>query len=289
KIKVLLLSGPSSAGKTTSSNILCSSLEKKGINSIVISLDNFYIDRLKTPKLKNGDYDYENITTLDLDYFNNFIDSLLKFHSAKMPIFNFLTGKREKKFTDITIDEKSMIIIEGLHALNPNLIKKHKHEIYKVYVNMNANYTFDNSILIPAKDIRLIRRITRDFFTRGYSALETISTWQNVNDGEDKWIKPFKLTANYIIDSSHEYEILLYSKYTTPILKKLIFQKDKLLRNKSLNKTTIENSIEKAKYLYISLKKATSILKNKVPKNSLLQEFVGKAKNIIEPSGKIFN
>lgn len=283
KIKILLVSGPSSAGKTTSSSIISSALEKKGYNSIVISLDNFYINRLDTPKLEDGSYDYENITTLDLKYLNKFINSLLKNNFAKMPIFNFFTGKREKKFIDININEKSMIILEGLHALNPNLIEKHEHEIYKIYINMNANYTFENSILVPAKDIRLIRRITRDYYTRGYSAFETISTWKNVCDGEDLWIKPFKLSSNYIVDSSHEYELLLYSKYTAPLLKGLISKNNvsKLLKDKSLNKKIVMESIKKAKYLYFSLKKAIPIIKKKVPKDSLLQEFIGKAKSII--------
>lgn len=291
KIKILLVSGPSSAGKTTSSKLISSTLEEKGYNSIVVSLDNFYINRLDTPKLEDGSYDYENLNTLDLKYLNNFINSLLKNHYAKMPIFNFITGKREEKFVDIKINKKSMIILEGLHALNPNLIEKHEHEIYKIYINMNANYIFRNSILVPAKDIRLIRRITRDYYTRGYSAFETISTWKNVCDGEDLWIKPFKLTCNYIVDSSHEYELLLYSKYTTPLLKKLISKNNvnKLLKDKFLNQKVVMESIEKAKYLYFSLKRAIPILKNKVPKDSLLQEFIGKAKSIIEPSGEIFN
>jgi uridine kinase len=154
----------------------------------------------------------------------SFTDDLLNNHKAKMPIFNFVTGKREENYIDIVIDDNTMIIMEGLHALNPNLINDHKSEIYKIYLSLNANYIKNKKLLTPAKEVRLLRRITRDFYTRGYSVLETITSWQNVCDGEDKWVKPFKNTADYIIDSVHEYELLLYSKYTRPIIKELILE-----------------------------------------------------------------
>lgn len=292
-IKVLLVAGPSSAGKTTTSNLLRLELSMKDFKSIVISLDNFYINREDTTKLPDGSYDFENLKTLDLPYLNRFINDLLKNHKAKMPIFNFVTGKRKKDFIDVVIDSHTMIIIEGLHALNPNLINNHKDEIYKIYLSLNANYSQNNKVLLPAKEIRLIRRITRDFYTRGYSVLETISSWSNVCVGEDNWVKPFKSSADYIIDSVHEYEILLYAKYTKPIIKDLILEKNVIFmlnREKDqIKKAVLINNLNKARELYYILDKAKSITKEEIPSTSLLWEFVGSAENKIEPMGKIFS
>jgi uridine kinase len=293
KIKILLIAGPSSAGKTTTSNLIRLELSMKNISSIVISLDDFYIDRINTPKLPDGSYDFENINTIDLKYLNNFVDKLLKTHKAKMPKFNFLNGKREEDFSDVVIDDHTIIMFEGLHALNPNLINGHKHELYKIYLSLNANYVKDDKLLVTAKEVRLIRRITRDFYTRGYSALETITSWPNVCAGEDKWVKPFKTTADYIIDSVHPYEILLYSKYTKPILKKLILNKNvkTLLKDvKDLDKKeALLSKLQIAKNLYNKLSLVQPITKENIPSTSLLWEFVGSAKNTVEPSGKIFD
>lgn len=293
KIKLLLISGPSSAGKTTTSNLIRLELSMKHVSSIVISLDNFYINRVETPKFPDGSYDFENINTLDLKYINHFVDELLKTHKAKMPIFNFVTGKRESEFVDIVIDENTIVIFEGLHALNPKLIKDHKKEIYKIYLSLNANYILNNKILIPAKEIRLIRRTTRDFYTRGYSVLETISSWQNVCAGEDKWVKPFKSSANYVIDSVHPYEIMLYAKYTKPIVKKLILNQNvKKILNKEpdvTKKSILLNRLCTAKSIYESLNKSNTMTKDLMPSTSLLWEFVGTAKNMVEPIGEIFN
>lgn len=293
EVKVLLIAGPSSAGKTTTSNLIRLELSMKNISSIVISLDDFYIDRVDTPKLPDGSYDFENINTLDLKYLNFFVDELLKNHKAKMPTFNFLTGKREKDFSDVVIDNHTVVIFEGIHALNPNLINNHKKEIYKIYLSLNADYSKDDDLIIPAKELRLIRRITRDFYTRGYSVLETITSWQNVCVGEDKWIKPFKNTADYIIDSVHPYEILLYSNYSKPILKKLILNTnvEKLLNEiKELDKKAVLlNNLCIVKNLYNKLTLAKSIKKDNISSTSLIWEFIGSAKDTVEPSGKIFN
>lgn len=293
KIKLILVAGPSSAGKTTTSNVIMSELKKRGFSSIIISLDDFYIDRANTPRFSDGSYDFENITTLDLPVLNRFVDDLLKFHKAKMPTFNFVTGKREEKWNSIEIDDHTILIIEGLHALNPRLIKSHKKEIYKVYLNLNANYVKSGRIILPAKKIRLIRRITRDFYTRGYSVLETLANWKNVCEGEDRWVKPFKRTADYIIDSVHDYEILLYANYSKPILKEAILEKsvEELIKNEhSIDKKgLILNRLYVAKELYQSLTYSTETAKDIVPENSLLLEFIGSAEDMVESTGKIFN
>ncbi len=292
KIKLLLISGPSSAGKTTTSNILRLELSMKNFSSTVISLDNFFIDRDKTLRLPDGSYDFENLKSLDIKYLNKFIDDLLKKHRAKMPVYNFFTGKREKEYVDVIIDDNSMVMIEGLHALNPNLIKDHKKEMYKIYLSLNANFSENENLLIPGKDVRLIRRIVRDIYTRGYSVLETISNWQNVCVGEDKWVKPFKNNVDYVINSVHEYELLLYAKYVKPILKELILSKNvkKLLSSTQDNnkRAVLQNNLEKAKELYYILEKANPISKDLIPSTSLLWEFVGSAEDKVEPTGKIF-
>ena len=293
KIKVILISGPSSAGKTTTSDLIRLRLSDKKIKSIVISLDNFYIDRKDTPKFPDGSYDFENINTLDLPLINKFIDTLLKTYKAKMPTFNFITGEREKEYVDVEIDDNTMIIMEGLHALNPKLIKNHESEIYKVYLSLNAFYTNNNELLLPSKQVRLLRRITRDFYTRGYSVLETLSSWKNVCEGEDIWVKPFRESANYVIDSVHDYEILLYAKYSKPIIKQLILASNvkNLLENEPAwdKKQLLLNKLYTAKDLHEALSLANPVSKKEMRKNSLLSEFIGSAKDVIEPSGEIFN
>ena len=132
KYKVVLLAGPSSSGKTTSSNLIRKRLSENGYDSIVVSMDDFYVDRDKTPKLKNGDYDFENVTALDLEYLNKFTADLYERGEAEMPKFNFVTGKREKEFTNIKLNDNTIVIIEGIHALNPIVFKSHTENMYKI-------------------------------------------------------------------------------------------------------------------------------------------------------------
>lgn len=292
KIKLLLIGGPSSAGKTTTSKIIKAELKKRGFSSIIISLDDFYINRSDTPKFQDGSYDFENITTLDLPLLNAFIDDLLTHHKAQKPIFNFLTGERSAEWETIKIDDHTILTIEGLHALNPKLIKSHKREILKIYLSLNANFNHNGNIIMTAKKVRLLRRITRDFYTRGYTVLETLNNWKNVLNGEEKWVKPFKKAANYVIDSVHDYELLLYAKYSKPILKELILESNvkKLFKNKhySDKKPLLLNTIYLVKELYEGLTCADELNKEVVPKNSLLMEFIDSAEDIVEPLGKIF-
>ncbi|MEG1499483.1 MAG: hypothetical protein RR400_00205 [Clostridia bacterium] len=256
--KVILLSGPSSSGKTTSSKLITTGLQNEGINSLVISLDDFFVDRTKTPRLPDGAYDYESIYALDLEYFNEFLDDLLTKHSAKMPIFDFLTGARKKDLINVEIDEHTVIIFEGIHALNPILIdNKHSSEIFRTYICLNTNFEYDDQQFIPAKDLRLMRRCLRDFFTRGHSVSATLSMWKNVLDGEEKYIKPFKDTANFVIDSTHLYEPLLYATYLMPLLEQT------------------ENN-KKADSLLRMLSKCNKLEKNCIPSMSLLWEFIQK-------------
>ena len=220
KYKVVLLAGPSSSGKTTSSNLIRKRLSENGYDSIVVSMDDFYVDRDKTPKLKNGDYDFENVTALDLEYLNKFIADLYERGEAEMPKFNFVTGKREKEFTNIKLNDNTIVIIEGIHALNPIVFKSHTENMYKIYICVNTNFVKEGKTVLPAKKLRLMRRLIRDVRTRGMSLAGTFDMWQNVLAGEDVYIKPYKNHADYLINSTHAYEPLMYAKHLLPALKK---------------------------------------------------------------------
>ena len=218
-IKVVLLAGPSSSGKTTSSNLIRKRLSEAGYESLVISMDDFFLNREQTPKLPSGDYDYENVTALDLNYLNKFISDLYDKGEADMPIFNFVTGSREEKYNHIKLTDKTIIIMEGIHALNPLVFTKHTENMYKIYICFNTNFSIGEKTVLPAKKLRLMRRLIRDNRTRGMSLEATFNMWQNVLAGEDLFIKPFKNRADYLINSTHAYEPLMYAKHLLPVLK----------------------------------------------------------------------
>ncbi|MBE7074816.1 MAG: nucleoside kinase [Clostridiales bacterium] len=253
--KIILLAGPSSSGKTTTSNLLRKNLAKHGYESVVVSLDDFFVDRELTPRLPNGDYDYENITTLDLDYLNKFADDLFAKGKALMPTFNFITGRREKEYKNLELTNKTIVIMEGIHALNPILFKNHNSQMYKIYICVNTNFEIDNQMLMPAQKVRLMRRLIRDINNRGMSLEDTFHVWTNVLAGEDIYIKPYKNTADYLINSTHAYEPLMYAYKLLPLLKK-----------EGINNNTqpLINMLEKCEKLSPKL----------LPENSLLHEFL---------------
>lgn len=255
KIKVILLAGPSSSGKTTSSNLLREELAEYGYDSIVISTDDFFLNREDTPRLPNNDYDFENVTALDLPYLNKFIDDLFDKGEAMMPVYNFVTGAREEEYKKVVLKENTLIIIEGIHALNPIVFRKHNDAMYKIYICVNSNFCIDNKIVIPAQKCRLMRRLIRDSRTRGMSLDETFKTWQNVLNGEDLFIKPFKNTADYLINSTHAYEVLMYAHALLPRLK--------------------DETDEMSKTLASMLEKCNHLNPDLLPENSLLHEFLG--------------
>lgn len=254
KIKIILIAGPSSSGKTTTSKLLAQSLHKQGLNSVTVSLDDFFLNRENTPVLPDGKYDFENITALDLQYLNLFIDNLFDNNTAKMPVFDFIKGKRKTEFVDIIIDDSTYVIIEGLHALNPSLITKHEDSLYKIYICVDSDFYMDNKIAIPAQDLRKMRRMIRDYYNRGRGVEVTADTWQQVLAGEQIFIKPFKKCANYVVDSTHMYEPLMYAKHLMPLLEKC--DKTELTKLKNM------------------LSYCDKMDKSKLPKDSLLHEFL---------------
>ncbi len=218
KVKIILLAGPSSAGKTTSANLIKKELIALGKPAEVISMDNFFINRDVTPILEDGSFDFENVTTVDIPYFKNFIDEIFLNNTAKMPLFNFISGMREEKYVDLTIEKNGILIIEGIHALNPIILNDHENEVYKVFINPNLEYYDNDTKIVHVRELRRIRRMIRDFYTRGIKPHETLKNWKNVINGEKKFIFPFKEYADYLVNSSHDYEILVYKKYIPALL-----------------------------------------------------------------------
>ena len=205
RVKLVLIAGPSSSGKTTFSKRLSIQLMTNGLKPFPISLDNYFVDREETPLDENGNYDYESLYALDLELFNQQLQALLRGEEVELPRFNFSLGKKEYKGDKLKIEDNTILILEGIHALNPELTPHIPAERkFKIYVSALTTISLDDHNWIPTTDNRLLRRIIRDFNYRGYSARETISRWPSVRAGEDKWIFPYQENADvmFLIGSS---------------------------------------------------------------------------------------
>ncbi len=221
-VKVVLISGPSSSGKTTFSKRLSIQLMTNGIRPYPISLDNYFVDRAHTPLNEKGDYDYESLYALDLDFFNKQLSALLKGEEVELPRYNFTTGEREFKGDYLRIDKNMVLILEGIHALNPELTPQIPTENkYKVYVSALTCIKLDNHNYIPTTDNRLLRRIIRDYKYRNYSAEQTILRWPSVRAGEDKWIFPYQEEADAVFNSALLFELSVLKEYVEPILNRV--------------------------------------------------------------------
>ena len=211
RVKLVLISGPSSSGKTTFSKRLSIQLMTNGLKPYPISLDNYFVDREETPLDENGNYDYESLYALDLDLFNQQLQALLRGEEVELPRFNFSIGKKEYKGDKLKIDKHTILILEGIHALNPELTPHIPEENkFKIYL--------DDHNWIPTTDNRLLRRIIRDFNYRGYSAQDTISRWPSVRAGEDKWIFPYQENADVMFNSALLFEFAVLRLHAEPIL-----------------------------------------------------------------------
>ena len=218
--RVVMLAGPSSSGKTTSANRLATQLRVHGKKPILMSLDNYYIDRDKIPPGPDGKLDLEHINTLDTDLFRSNISDLLSGAEATLPAFNFVTGKREWNGGRLKLGENSVIIVEGIHGLNPQMVPKDvaDNEIFKLYVSPLLPLNLDNHNRISTSYLRLLRRIVRDYETRGSSVHRTISMWDSVQNGEKRWIFPYQEHADMIFNSSTLYELAVLKKHIFPLL-----------------------------------------------------------------------
>ena len=221
-VKLILISGPSSSGKTTFSKRLSVQLMANGLKPYPISLDDYFVDREDTPKDENGNYDYESLYALDLNFFNQQLQTLLKGEEVELPRFNFTTGKREWSGKHLRVDDNMILILEGIHALNPELTPHIPTESkFKIYVSALTTILLDNHNYIPTTDNRLLRRIIRDYKYRGYSAEETISRWPSVRAGEEKWIFPYQENADVMFNSALLFELAIIKDYAEPILRKV--------------------------------------------------------------------
>lgn len=264
EINFILIAGPSSSGKTTTAHRLGVQMAVRGKRPMAISVDDYFLERDKTPKDEDGNLDFETINAVDIEYFNNDLLALLDGKTIQLPSYNFQTGKREMSDNYVFTDADHPIIIEGIHALNPKLTKdvpdKNK---FKVYISALTQLNLDKHNRISATDVRLLRRIVRDHNFRGYSAVETFELWKSVRKGEQKWIFPFQDEANFHLDSALIYEISILKKYVMELIE------------------DIDDSYE----CYKDVKRLQRFLNyfktidddNVVPQNSILREFIGKA------------
>ena len=218
-IRIVLISGPSSSGKTTFCKRLQVQLTTNLLHPVGISLDDYFLNREDTPKDEHGEYDFESLYALDLPYFNKDLKKLLSGEEIDLPTFNFETGQRVFKGKKLKLRENSILVIEGIHALNPELTEfiddKYK---YRVYVSVLTSISLDNHNWIPTTDNRLLRRIIRDYRFRGYSAEDTINRWPSVRRGEDKWIFPYQENSDAMFNSAMLYELAALRKFAEPIL-----------------------------------------------------------------------
>ena len=261
KLKLILLAGPSSSGKTTTSKKLELFLKGFGLNPIAISIDNYFVDRDKTPRLPDGSYDFESLNSINVELFNKNLKDLLDGKEVTLPVYNFITGKSELSDESIKLGEKEILIVEGLHALNEELTysidKKNK---YKIYLCPLTVLSLDNHNRIRTTDNRLLRRIIRDNRTRGYSASDTLSTWGKVREGEEKYVFPFQDEADVIFNTSLIYELGVLKTYAEPLL----------------------YSVEENDPMYKEAVRLLNLLKNilpisndYIPVDSIVREFIG--------------
>lgn len=218
-VRIVLISGPSSSGKTTFRMRLEVQLMVNLLTPVGLSLDNYFVDREHTPLDEDGGYDFESLYALDLDLFNNDLAKLLRGEKVALPTFNFTTGKREYNGEELQIGKNSVLVIEGIHGLNPALTAHiPNNQKFKIYVSALTSLSLDDHNWIPTTDNRLLRRLVRDYRYRGYSAVDTLSRWQSVRKGEDKWIFPFQENADAMFNSAMMYELAALRQYAEPIL-----------------------------------------------------------------------
>lgn len=220
--KIVLIAGPSSSGKTTTTKRLAIQLMTNLIVPKMISLDDYFVNREDTPRDETGDYDYESLYSLDLELFNSDMNKLLRGEEINLPTYSFELGKRIEKVRPLHIEEHDVLIIEGIHGLNPELtVQIPEHEKFKLYVSALTTLSIDDHNWIPTTDNRLLRRIVRDYKYRATSALNTMRRWPSVRRGEEKWIFPFQENADAMFNSSLLFELGVMKNYAEPILKQV--------------------------------------------------------------------
>lgn len=260
KIKVVLIAGPSSSGKTTSCAKLAVYLHSFGLTPKMISMDNFFKERVDTPRKANGDYDFECLEAIDLKLFNKVIKDLLDGKTVKMPEFDFYSG--EKKFkTEMSLAPTDILLIEGIHALNPKLLPEiDKQYKYKIYISPLTAVNIDRDNRVYLTDNRLLRRMIRDSRTRGYSVSDTLKLWKDVREGEEKYIFPYQDEADFVFDTALIYEFCILKTYVMP-----------LLYSVKRDDPNYSEALRLMKVLNVFL----PIPSEAIPADSILREFIG--------------
>ena len=260
-VRLVLISGPSSSGKTTFAKRLGVQLRVLGLNPVLISLDDYFVDREKTPRDENGEYDYEALEAIDLEQFNDHLKRLERGESVDIPRYDFISGTRQWHDNPLQLDERSVLIVEGIHGLNPALTPGvPESRKFKIYVSCFTSVALDNVSRIATSDNRLLRRLTRDYRTRGNDALSTLARWESVRRGEEKHIFPYQENADVMVNSSLFYEISVLRRFAEPILREV--------------PDTVPEYGE-AKRMLKFLDNFIPISPEEIPPTSLLREFIG--------------
>lgn len=268
RIRIILIAGPSSSGKTTFAQRLAVQLRVNGIRPVAISLDDYFVDRDETPRDEKGEFDFECIDALDHTLFNEHLIKLIQGEEVELPSFNFKKGQREWLDHKLHLEQSDLIIVEGIHGLNDTLTRSiPKGRKFKIYVSALTQLNLDNHNRIPTTDLRILRRIVRDFRTRGYSAIDTIKRWPSVRRGEERNIFPFQESADVMFNSALIYELAVLRKFAEPLLA-------------AIDRNQPEHSEAKRLLEFISY--FLTIELDDVPYNSIVREFVGNS--CFEPS-----
>lgn len=258
---IVLLCGPSSSGKTTTANLLVSDLSALGRRAVRISLDDFYRNRDLMPLWEDGTKNFESIEGLDLDCFSTSVNTLMQEGHAEFPIFDFTEGKRSSVTRPMEYDENTILIFEGIHALQPQLRQGLARSNFGIYIHPNTSYVDqDGRTLLDARDLRLTRRIIRDNLHRGTPPLGTMRMWKDVLRGELLYMKPSSGTADVFVNTSHDYEPFLYGAVITELLKQT--------QDPGENRETVDRLIESYRHFF-------PIGTELIPQSSLIQEFIG--------------
>lgn len=261
KVRVVMLAGPSSSGKTTTAHMLQKYLGEFGVKAFIISLDDFYKGTQQAPLLPNGKYDYESVEALDAEKIKKCFSDLTTTGRFFVPKYNFTLGRPEEKEREYIVEKDDIVIVEGIHALNPVFTKQLPHEVcLKLYVSVKQQIKDANGDVISPMDLRLVRRIVRDVQFRGTTPEGTLSMWDSVVHGEDRYIRPYRLTADYTVNTIHLYEPCILRTMAIPMLREIA-----------------EDSLHyrKARDLESRLMRFEPVDAALVPETSMIREFIG--------------
>lgn len=258
---IVLLAGPSSSGKTTTAGKLARKIEASGRKAYIVSLDDFYLNRDDIPLNEDNMKDYENVTALDLELIRRCFSELIEKRKSELPVFDFMTGCRSEQTKLIELERDDVIIVEGLHALNPAItLGLDESHLYKIYISVSSRVTDeDGRILLNKRNLRLIRRMTRDYKHRNSPVENTFYMWQGVLRGEDRFLFPFESYADVKINSFHAYESCMFKEEALGLLKQVPCESE---------------YYEKAQELISALNRFVTINESHLPENSLLNEFL---------------